>query len=199
MLLELLKALLGAAKARLSSGNPGPTPDSVAVSKAKTLLDGLGGQFPGAVPVPEVYAQLAEALEGSTSDPVASFTAIYSGQMVGWGQSMELVDRYMADITGGTFSRPTLGCAKDLWYWYFPAKQALMDRIPVWEQGQRGDIGVWDGTQGLGYGVMGIVLATDRDSVLVFTQILGHCGPVRLPKSGLLGYFRPKTPEKGQK
>ena len=125
------------------------------------------------------------------NDRVNAFVNQWNGRGIDYdgyygAQCMDLYAQYVRDVVGGK-NTPT-GAAKNLW-----SLHALDgDFTRVTGQGIKGDVAIWDGRQGGGYGHVAIVLRDNGSSLQIFSQNPGPARIMTLSKAGLLGFLRPK-------
>lgn len=107
-------------------------------------------------------------------------------------QCTDLAQYYNRDIVGGPFISGN--GAKD--FWNASAINANYTKYHVGgatgERAGKGDLAIWDGSWGGGWGHIAVVIEDKGSSVLCMSQNPGPTRRVLLSKRGLIGYARPK-------
>lgn len=131
----------------------------------------------------------------SLSTKVDAFVAKWNGKYADYdgaygAQCVDLAQFYNRDVVGAQFmSTPYSGGAKDIWSTYDRNRYTA---VSAGSNPSKGDVAIWGGSQGGGYGHIAIVLADASGSVQTLTQNPGATRIGNITKAGLLGYLRPK-------
>lgn len=122
------------------------------------------------------------------------FVNTYNGRSVGSGQCVALIKQYQLDVLGT--SAPSVGNAKDYWLNY-STTPFLQETYTQETSPQVGDVVVWSGAVGGGYGHIAIIIGNISGSGFTsFDQNWNsplHCRIENHDYSNVLGYLRPRN------
>lgn len=109
-------------------------------------------------------------------------------------QCTDLFNKFHSELMGGSYVRMRFsGGAKDLWSTDNSNEvNQKYSRVDRGQGGRKGDVAVWDGAMGGGYGHVAIVLSDRGEDLEVLTQNPGATKVSRISKAHLLGYLRPR-------
>lgn len=192
---QLLKLLWDWAKAQLAeklTSKAEKSPEAIALDKIRTVVEGFSSSYLEMLPARTILDPLTKILRENSTEPHDAPLKLRRPFAY-----PTLLTTYVRQITGTDFQWPNLPSQKDIWY----SSQEIPGTIRInrWSKAQTGDIVVFDGRIGNGHGAIGVVAEDLGTSIAANIDDLGHFVYRVYPQYAVMGYFRPKPPEKTEK